>query len=113
MNACPKIHCQVAYVKYYFIAPSSSRDVFTKYRADIKNIVQLEMYMDHFISRQIILAEQKESVTMDSLLGNIDSELEKGIDGSLIAMLDVMKTFGTIGLCSLAEKIEQELHKLD
>ena len=69
--------------------------------------------MDHFISRKIVLAEQKELVTMDSLLSTIDSELKSGIDVSLNAMLDVMKSFGTLGPRSLAEKIKQELHQLD
>jgi len=68
--------------------------------------------MDHFISRKIILAKQKESVTMDSLLSTIDCELESGIDVSLHEMLDIVKSFGTIGPRSLAEKIERELCKL-
>jgi len=97
------IHC------CFFAVPLTTRDVFTKYRVDIKNVVQLEVFMDHFISRKIILVKQKESVTMDSLLNTIDSELESGIDVSLFAMLDVIKNFGTIGPCSLAEKIEQEI----
>ena len=50
---------------------------------------------------------------MDSLLSTIDSELKSGIDVSLNAMLDVMKSFGTLGPRSLAEKIKQELHQLD
>ena len=83
--------------------------MFIKYRVDIKNIVQLEVFMDHFISRKIILAKQKESVTMDYLLSTIDCELESGIDVSLREMLDIVKSFGTIGPRSLAEKIEQEL----
>ena len=49
---------------------------------------------------------------MDSLLSTIDSELESGIDGTLNAMLDVMKSCGTIGQCSLAEKIEKELNNI-
>ena len=68
--------------------------------------------MDHFISRKIILAKQKESVTMDSLFSTIESELESGIDGTLNATLDVMKSYGAVAPCSLDEKIEQELHKL-
>ena len=96
-----------------FIAvPLTTHDVFTRYRVEIKNVVQLEVFMDHFISRKIILAKQKESITMDSLLSTIDSELKSGIDVSLFAMLDVMKNFGTIGLCSLAEKIEQEIGEI-
>ena len=100
------------YAFIHFIAPLLAHDVFTKYRVDIKNLVQLEVFMNHFISRKIILAKQKESVTMDCLLSTIDSELKSGIDGTLNAMLDVMKSYGTVGPCSLAEKIEQELHKL-
>ena len=101
------------YAFIHFTAPLLAHDVFMKYRIDIKNIVQLEMFMDHFISRKIILAKQKESVTMDSLLSTIESELESGIDGTLNAMLDVMKSYGTVGPRTLAEKIEQELPQLE
>ena len=87
--------------------------MFTKYRGDIKNIVQLEEFVDHFISRRIILAKQKESVTMDSLLSTIDTELKCGIDASLREMLDIVKTFGTTEPRSLAEEIQQELQKLE
>jgi len=114
INECPNMSLN----KVFFSAPPSAHeaplsahDVFTKYRVDIKNMVQLEVFVDHFISRKIILAEHKESVTMESLLSTIDSELESGIDGCFLAMLDVMKTFGTTGLHSLAENIEQDLHQ--
>ena len=47
------------------------------------------------------------------LISTIGSELESGIDGSLNAILDVMKSFGAIGPRSLAEKSESEFTVAD
>jgi len=98
---------------FIFAAPLSQRDVLNKHRVSIKKIVQIEKFVDIFISRGIISSEERGSVTIDSLLSTIESELECGIDGSLLEMLDAMKSYGTIGPRFLAEKIEEELHMLE
>ena len=95
-----------------FAVPLSPRDVLIKHHVSIKKIIQIEKFVDLFISRGIISTEERGLVTIDSLLSTIESELECGIDGSLLEMLDAMKSYGTIGPRSLAEKIEEELHKL-
>jgi len=96
-----------------FVAPTSPRDVFTKHFVDFKTIVQLKDFVDHFVSKKIINMDQKDTVTMESLLRNIDSQLEHGYLGSFYEMLKVLKNVGNITHRELVERVEHELCALE
>ena len=65
--------------------------------------------VDHFISERIISIEEKESISVDSLLHTVGSHLKSGINMTFLKMLDIMEQFGDLATTDLAKSIKMKL----
>jgi len=95
------------------VTPTSPRDVFTKYYCDFNNIIKIKDFVNHFVSRRLINAKDKDNISMDSFISEIDKQLESGITQPLYEMLDVIKKFGKLGERELVENLEHDLDSLN
>jgi len=88
---------------------SCHHNVFIKYYSKLTSILKIKHLVDHFISERIIGVEEKESITLDSLLFTIESHLKSGINRTFCKMLDIMVKFGDLATEELAKNIKKEL----
>ena len=65
--------------------------------------------MDHFISARIIGVEEKGSISVDSLLSTVESDLKSGINTTFCKLLDIMTKFGDLSTQDLAKSIKKKL----
>ena len=84
--------------------------VFIKYYSKLTDIVQIKHFVDYFVSERIISVKDKDTVTLDSLLKVLESQLKNGINKSFTRMLDILEQHGDLGTESLAKNIKRELH---
>lgn len=71
--------------------------------------MKIKSLVDHFISERIVDVEEKDSVSVDSLLGTIGSHLKSGINTTFCKMLDIMEKFGDLATEDLARTIKNRL----
>jgi len=71
-------------------------------------ILNIKNLVNHFVTERIIDINEKETINVDTLLRNIGSDLENGINSTFHKMLDIMKNFGNLAAGQLAENIKRE-----
>ena len=97
-------------MSYLHAEPSPYCDTFNKYYNKLASIIQVKHLVDHFVSEHIISVGERESVTVDSLLQIVASQLKNGINNSFIKLLDIMQQFGNPETESLAKTIKGKLN---
>ena len=88
---------------------SHHHDVFIQYYSKLTNILKIRSLVDHFISESIIDVEEKQSISIDSLLSTIASHLKSGINATFYKLLDIMATYGDLATQDLAKSIKNKL----
>ena len=71
------------------------------------NTLKINRLANHFVSAHIITLEEKDGLTVDSLLCTINSHLTSS---SFLKMLDIMEYQGDIAMEALAKGIKAELN---
>ena len=88
---------------------SHDSDVFIKNFSNLKNFLNTNNLMDHFVTERIISIEDKEKSNVDSLLHSIGLNLKSGINRAFRTMLDIIERYGSLAGEELAKRIKKEL----
>ena len=73
-------------------------------------MLQIKHLVDYFVSERIISIKEKETITVDSLLQTIETQLKNGFNESFIRMLKIMEQYGDLETENLAKSIKRELN---
>ena len=84
-------------------------DIFIQNYSKFTNTLNIKNLVDHLISERIIGIEEKESISVSSLLHIIGSHLKSGVNVTFCTMLDIMEKFGDLATTDLAISIKQKI----